>query len=52
MDNMADLKLGLEAKAVTSAGWFKRLVILLGIALGLALLARMGRGLSPQRRAD
>jgi hypothetical protein len=33
VDNWADLQIGLEAKAVTTAGWFKRLLILASIAL-------------------
>ena len=43
VDNFADLKLGLEAKAVTTASWFTRLLILAGIALTLALFAHFGR---------
>jgi CRISPR/Cas system-associated exonuclease Cas4 (RecB family) len=37
VDNWADLQLGLKAKAVTSASWLKRLLILAGTALALAL---------------
>ncbi|HZJ13858.1 MAG TPA: hypothetical protein VFD27_02355, partial [Chthoniobacteraceae bacterium] len=39
VDNWADLEIGLEARATTSAGWFKRILILAGTALILALLA-------------
>ena len=42
VDNFAELKIGLEAKAVASAGWFKRLLILAGTALVLGLFARFG----------
>ena len=37
VDSFADLHIGLEAKAVASAGWFKRLLILGGTAVVLAL---------------
>jgi hypothetical protein len=43
VDNWADLQIGLEAKAVASAGWFKRSLILLGIASIFALAVRAGR---------
>ena len=39
VDNWADLEIGLEVRATTSAGWFKRILILAGCALVLALLA-------------
>lgn len=39
VDNWADLQIGLEAKAVKSAGWFKRLLILGGTAVLLGLFA-------------
>jgi hypothetical protein len=37
VDTQADLHIGLEAKAVATAGWFKRLLILVGTALVLAM---------------
>ena len=35
----AELKIGIEAKAVTTASWFTRLLILFGTAFALAMLA-------------
>ncbi len=43
VDNWADLQIGLEAKAVTTASRFQRLVMLAGIALLLALAASSAR---------
>jgi len=40
VDNWADLRIGIEAKAVTTAGWFKRLLTLAAVALGLAVFVR------------
>jgi hypothetical protein len=37
VDNWADLQIGLEARAVATAGWFKRLLILAAIALLMAI---------------
>jgi hypothetical protein len=48
VDNWADLQIGLEARAVTSAGWFKRIVMLLGIAALFALAVRASRSFRPQ----
>ncbi len=39
VDNWANLEIGLEAKAVSSVGWFKRLLMLGGVAVVLALFA-------------
>ena len=40
VDNWADLQIGLKAKAVKAAGWFKRLLILAVTALVLVLFVR------------
>ena len=40
VDQMADLNIGIEAKAVTSAGWLKRMLILAGTVAILGLLIR------------
>jgi len=42
VDDWADLQIGLKAKAVTSASWFTRLLMLVGTALVLALFAGAG----------
>ena len=39
VDNFADLKIGIKAKAEGSVSWFKRLLILAGTALALGLFA-------------
>ncbi|MEO8353846.1 MAG: hypothetical protein ABI680_19135, partial [Chthoniobacteraceae bacterium] len=51
VDHWADLRIGLEAKAVPIAAWWKRLLILAGTALALALLAISARGLSRRQAA-
>ncbi len=43
VDNWADLQIGLEATAEHSAGWFKRILILLGTALILGIFVHFGR---------
>jgi len=50
VDNWTDLQIGLEAKAATSAGWTRRLLILLGTALAFASASRVGQNFSSREK--
>jgi hypothetical protein len=49
VDTWADLHLALEAKAARSASWGMRIMTLAGVFIVLAVLAQLGRQLSPVR---
>ncbi len=51
VDHWADLRIGLEAKAIQTASWWTRLLILGGTALVLGLLALSARGFNRRHPA-